>query len=199
MGFFWKFIRSGKFSASYVSLIIDVDPDCVDRKRNVWRTSFEELGMAMILLHDVEVLNQPKLGATKPAFREVVESLGYEPTLEYRPLRERMGLVMGQCVMGGHDGFSLDWGRYESNRTLIEISTAGLQVAAFVQASDGRLYGVEDKLSCYRSHPRFPTDGCFYDLMPKHVVMKPFIEAMRGCDEHRTDAFVSKWLKWVKR
>ena len=75
MGFFWKFTRSGKFSASYVSLIIDADPNCVDRKRNVWRTSFEELGMTMILLHDVEVLNQPKLGATKPAFRVVVESL----------------------------------------------------------------------------------------------------------------------------
>ena len=155
--------------------------------------------MAMILLHDIEVLNQPELGATKPAFRVVVESLGYEPTLEYRQLRERLGLVIGQCVMGRHDGFSPDWGRYESNRTLIEISTAELQVAAFVQASDGRLYGAEDKLSCYRSHPRFPTDGYFYDLMPKHVVMKPFIEAMRGCDEHRTDAFVSKWLKWVKR
>ena len=41
--------------------------------------------MAMILLHDIEVLNQPELGATKPAFRVVVESLGYEPTLEYRP------------------------------------------------------------------------------------------------------------------
>ena len=187
MGFFWKFTRSGKFSASYVSLIIDADPDCVDRKRNVWRTSFEELGMAMILLHDVEVLNQPKLGATKPAFRVVVESLGYEPTLEY------------QCVMGRHDGFSLDWGRYESDRTLIEISTTGLQVAAFVQASDGRLYGTEDKLSCYRSHRRFQTNGYFYDLMPKHVVMKPLIEAMRGCDTYRTDAFVTKWLKWVKR
>ena len=199
MGFFWKFTRSGKFSASYVSLIIDADPDCVDRKRNVWRTSFEELGMAMILLHDVEVLKQPKLGATKPAFRVVVESLGYEPTLEYRQLRERMGLVIGQCVMGRHDGFSLDWGRYESDRTLIEISTTGLQVAAFVQASDGRLYGTEDKLSCYRSHRRFQTNGYFYDLMPKHVVMKPLIEAMRGCDTYRTDAFVTKWLKWVKR
>ncbi len=101
--------------------------------------------------------------------------------------------------MGRHDGFSLDWGRYESDRTLIEISTTGLQVAAFVQASDGRLYGTEDKLSCYRYHRRFQTNGYFYDLMPKHIVMKSIIEAMKGSDEHRTDAFVTKWLKWVKR
>ena len=195
MGFFWKFTRSGKFSTSYVSLIIDVDPNSIDRNRKVWRTSFEELGMAMILLHDVEVLNQPKLGATKLAFRIVVESLGYEPTLEYRQLRERMGLVMRQCMMGRHDGFSLDWGRYESDRTLIEISTTELQVTAFVQASNGRLFGSEDKLSCYRAHPRFQKEGCFYDLKPKHIVMKPLIEAMRECDAHRTESFVSTWLK----
>jgi len=198
MGFFWKFTRSGKFSASYVSLIIDVDPDSIDRNRNVWKSSFEELGMVMLLLHDVEVLNQPELGATKPAFRVVVQSLGYEPTLEYEQQRERMGLVVGKSVMGRHDGVSLDWGRYDSNRTPVELSLDRLQVAAYVRASDGKLYGNEDKLSCYRTHCRFVSKGEYYDLMPKHVVMKPIIETMRCCDERRTELFVVKWLKWTR-
>ena len=198
MGFFWKFTRSGKFSASYISLILDVDPGSIDRGQNLWKTSFEELGMAMLLLHDVEVLNQPMLGATKPAFRVVVESLGYEPTLEYRQQRERMGLVLGKCVMGRHDGISLDWGRYESMRTPVGLSLHQLQVASFISASDGRLFGSEDKLSCYRTHHAFETKGEFYDLMPKHVVMKPIIETMKLCDLKRTEKFIAKWLKWIR-
>lgn len=93
MGFFWKFTRSGKWSNSYVSLIVDVCPSAYDMSHNQWTTSFEELGMVMLLLHDVEMLNQPTLGATKPAFKRVVESLGYEPTLNYIPQRHALSLV----------------------------------------------------------------------------------------------------------
>ena len=81
MGFYWKFTRSGKYSHSYISLIIDVEPSCIDKEKKLWKTSFEELEMFLVLLHDVEVINNPDLGATKPAFKEVVETLGYEPTL----------------------------------------------------------------------------------------------------------------------
>jgi len=199
MGFFWKFTRSGRISASYVSLIIDVDPPCFSRSTNSWITSFEELGMVMLLLHDVEVLNQPTLGATKPAFKVVVQSLGYEPTLLYRQQRERMGLVLGRSVMGRHSGEGLDWGRYSSARTPIMLDVSQLEVAAYVRASDGRLYGNEDKLSCYRSHAEFCNQGEFYDLMPKHVVMKNIVIAMKQCDVERTERFVTTWLKWVSQ
>lgn len=119
MGFFWKFTRSGRLSHSYVSLIIDADPTYVNKGANTWQTSFEELSMVMLLLHDVEVLNQPFLGTTKPAFKTVVQSLGYEPTLEYRQQRRQCGLVCGQSVMGRHSGGGLDWGRFDSQDTEI--------------------------------------------------------------------------------
>jgi len=200
MGFFWKFTRSGKISASYVSLILDVDPGSVDRTRYEWHTSFEELEMAMILLHDVEVLNQPLMGTTKKAFSAVVESLGYKPTLDYRQQREQLGLVFGKSVMGRHDGDPLDWGRFESFMTPITISLIGLDRAGFIRASDGhsRFSSYEDKLLCYRGHSDFVQEGEYYDLMPVHAVMKPFIEAMKRCDAERTETFVSEMLKWEK-
>lgn len=197
MGFFWKFTRSGRFSNSYVSLIIDADPTCVNRAANTWQTSFEELGMVMLLLHDVEVLNQPALGATKPAFKVVVQSLGYEPTLKYQQQRGQFGLVCGQSVMGRHGGLGLDWGRFASQRTPMTFDTTGLQVACYINASDGRLYGNEDKLSCYRGHQDFISKGEFYDLMPKHVVMNPIMTALKKVDEARADKFARNWLKWV--
>ena len=90
MGFFWKFTRSGRFSSSYVSLIIDADPGAVNKVAHTWQTSFEELEMVVLLLHDVEVLNQPNLGPTTQAFKVVVQSLGYEPTLEYKQQRQQL-------------------------------------------------------------------------------------------------------------
>ena len=197
MGFFWKFTRSGRLSHSYVSLIIDADPTYVNKGANTWQTSFEELSMVMLLLHDVEVLNQPFLGTTKPAFKTVVQSLGYEPTLEYRQQRRQCGLVCGQSVMGRHSGGGLDWGRFDSQDTPISLTTAGLQVACYIKASDGRLYGNEDKLSCYRQHPDFIGDGEFYDLMPKHIVMNPIMNALKSVDAARADKFARDCLKWV--
>ena len=197
MGFFWKFTRSGRYSSSYVSLIIDVDPVCVSRPAKIWQTSFEELCMVMILLHDVEVLNQPTMGATKPAFKVVVQSLGYQPTLLYEQHRHHLGIVCGQSVMGRHDGNGLDWGRYASNRTPMILGIDRLQVACFIQACNGRLYGNEDKLSCYRGHQDFINSGEFYDLMPKHVVMNPIMTAMKNVDAARTDKFARGWLKWA--
>ncbi len=198
MGFFWKFTRSGKYSHSYVSLIIDVDPICVNEDSKIWETSFEELGMVMLLLHDVEVLNQPELGATKPAFKDVVQSLGYKPTLKYRQLRHKLGLVCGQCIMGRHSGVGLDWGRFSMTETPIKLAIQGLQVACYINASDGRLYGSEDKLLCYRQHQDFSKSGMYYDLMPKHTVMNPIMRALLEEDFERADKFAQKWLKWKK-
>lgn len=197
MGFFWKFTRSGRFSNSYVSLIIDADPTCVNKFTRQWQTSFEELGMVMLLLHDVEVLNQPDLGATKPAFKVIVQALGYEPTLEYQQQRQRFNLVCGQSVMGRHGGSGLDWGRFSSRRTPMFLDISELQVACFIQASTGRLYGYEDKLSCYRHHPDFINTGEFYDLMPKHMVMKPIMTGMMKVDRVRADKFARNFLKWT--
>ena len=197
MGFFWKFTRSGRFSSSYVSLIIDADPTCVNKITRQWQTSFEELEMVMLLLHDVEVLNQPGLGTTKPAFREVVQSLGYEPTLAYRQQRQEFNLVCGQSVMGRHGGAGLDWGRFSSWCTPIFLDLSELQVACFIQASTGRLYGPEDKLSCYRQHPEFINTGEFYDLMPKYMVMKPIMTGMMKIDRNRADKFARTFLKWT--
>ena len=87
MAFYWKFTRSGKFSRSYISLILDATPDAVKRQKMIWQTSFEEVGMCLMLLQDVEVKNVPTLGPTKPAFRDVVRSLGYEPSVEYKEKR----------------------------------------------------------------------------------------------------------------
>ena len=155
------------------------------------------LSMAMILLHDVEVMNQPTLGTTKPAFKIVVQSLGYEPTLRYVQQRQQFGLVVGQCVMGRHSGNGLDWGRCASLDTPMEIDISGFRVAAYIRASDGRLYGDEDKLSCYRGHRDFCKDGEFYDLMPKHEVMNPIVTAMKATDAQRTEKFVRESLKWT--
>ena len=197
MGFFWKFTRSGRFSSSYVSLIIDADPGAVNKVAHTWQTSFEELEMVVLLLHDVEVLNQPNLGPTTQAFKVVVQSLGYEPTLEYKQQRQQLGLVCGQSVMGTHFGAGLDWGRFSSLQTPLTIDIAELQVAYFIRASDGRLYGNEDRLSCYRQHPDFTSCGEFYDLMPKHQVMNPIMTELMGVDRARADRFARDCLKWT--
>jgi len=201
MGFFWKFTRSGCYSRTYVSLIIDVVPDSMDLQRQIWHASFEELGNAMILLHDVEVLNQPTVGTTKPAFRNVVVGLGYEPTLQYRALRNQFGLVCGQASMGRYDGNGLDWGWCPTGSTPIDVNIAGFQYAKYVEATTGRICGwrgdTEDKLSCYRQHSAFAPIGTYYDLMPKHTVMDPIIRAMKAKDSSRTEAFIGNCLKWT--
>lgn len=197
MAFYWKFTRSGKYSARYISLIIDATPDAVEKQRMVWHTSFEELGMCLMLLQDVEVKNVPSVGPTKPAFRDVVRLLGYEPTIEYREQRERLNLVRGKCVMGRHDGEELDWGYYCSRKTPIDIDVTDLQVAGYIDARTGRLYGTEDKLACFRADPNFVADGFYYDLMPKHVVMIPFVRSMLAADLKRANTFFERYLKWV--
>ena len=199
MGFFWKFTRSGKYSSKYISLIIDVEPSCIDKNNNIWSTSFEELEMFLVLLHDVEVINNPDLGATKPAFKEVVETLGYEPTLEYKQLRNEFGLVKGQDTMGRHDGFPLDWGYYSNSKTPININIESLQIAGYINAKDGKLYAgsKEDKLSCYRHYPYFQYLGFYWDLMPKHIVMNPVVREMIRSDTIRANKFLVEELKWL--
>ena len=198
MAFYWKFTRSGKFSSRYISLIVDATPDAVERQRMVWHTSFEELGMCLMLLQDVEVKNVPSQGPTKPAFRDVVRSVGYEPSKAYVEQRNRFNLVKGKCVMGRHDGEELDWGYYSNVRTPIDIDITDLEVATFIDAKTGRLYGSEDKLSCFRSDPNFNQDGFYYDLMPRHVVMVPIVKSMIKCDEQRANNFFERFLRWQK-
>ena len=151
MAFYWKFTRSGKFSRSYISLILDATPDAVKRQKMIWQTSFEEVGMCLMLLQDVEVKNVPTLGPTKPAFRDVVRSLGYEPSVEYREKRNEFKLVKGKSTMGRHDGEALDWGYYSNRLTPIDIDISSLQVGVFIDAKTGKLCGSEDKLSCFRA------------------------------------------------
>ena len=198
MAFFWKFTRSGMYSRRYISLIVDATPDAMDYEAMVWRTSFEELGMFMILLQDVEVHNVPELGPTKPAFRDVVRSLGYEPSLNYETQRYNFKLVRGRCVMGRHGGPGEDWGFYGNKRTPISLSISDLQVASIVDANSGRRnsYDTEDKLSCFRNDPCFRSEGRYYDLMPKHVVMVPIVKRMLESDEARAVSFLCNFLKW---
>ena len=165
MTFYWKFTRSGRISSSYISLIIDATPDAINKDRHIWHTSFEEIGMCLILLHDVEVNNVPALGPTKPAFRDVVRKIGYEPSTEYCETRMRMGLVKGQSIMGRHNGSQLDWGYYNNKTTPIDVDVTDLQVAAFIDAKSGKLWNDgEDKLSCFRDDPNFVPTGIYYDL-----------------------------------
>lgn len=199
MGFFWKFTRSGKYSHSYISLIVDAEPSCIDKDKKLWKTSFEELEMFLVLLHDVEVINNPALGATKPAFKEVVEGLGYEPTTKYKELRNEFNLVKGKDTMGRHDGKPLDWGYYSNNKTPITINIESLQVAGFINAKDGKLFAGsrEDKLSCYREYPYFQYLGFYWDIMPKHIVMNPLVREMIRSDTKRANDFLIEQLKWL--
>ena len=198
MAFYWKFTRSGKFSRSYISLILDATPDAVKRQKMIWQTSFEEVGMCLMLLQDVEVKNVPTLGPTKPAFRDVVRSLGYEPSVEYKEKRNEFKLVKGKSTMGRHDGEALDWGYYSNRLTPIDIDISSLQAGVFIDAKTGKLYGSEDKLSCFRSDPNFRSEGFYFDLMPKHVVMIPMVKGLLATDAARANAFFEKHLKWKK-
>lgn len=199
MAFYWKFTRSGKFSRSYISLIVDATPDSINPERRIWHTSFEEIAMCLILLHDVEVNNVPSLGLTKPAFRDVVRRIGYEPSSEYRETRIKMGLVKGQSVMGRHGGSVLDWGYYNDKTTPIDVDIADFQVSAFINAEGGKLWNDgEDKLSCFRHHPDFVAAGIYYDLMPKHNVMEPLANYLLRKDANRANRFFENFLIWTK-
>lgn len=199
MGFFWKFTRSGAINRRYISLIIDVEPSCFDPQTNTWHTSFEELEMFLVLLHDVEVINNPGLGTTKEAFRRVVEMLGYEPTLAYVELRNNFNLVLGQEVMGRHNGQPLDFGYYGNPTTPIDIDVTGFEVQSFINAVNGRRnpWDEEDKLSCYRNIPGFQQTGFYWDYMPRHIVMNPLVSRMLIEDNLRTNEFLIDYLRWL--
>ena len=57
MGFFWKFTRCGKYCHSYISLIVDAEQSRIDKDKKIWKSSFEDLEMFLVLLHGVEVVN----------------------------------------------------------------------------------------------------------------------------------------------
>ena len=110
-GFYWKFTRSGRHNTRYA----------VNSDRRIWHTSFEEIEICLVLLHDVETCNVPSLGPTKPAFRDIVRSIGYEPSSLYKETRQEMYLVKGKDVMGRHDGVPLDWGCCNDRHTPIDV------------------------------------------------------------------------------
>lgn len=201
MGFYWKFTRSGKYSSKYISLIIDVVPSKIDVSKKVWNTTLEELENFLLLLHDVEVINNPSLGAMKPAFREVVQTLDYDSTLNYKEQRNALGLVCGKDVMGRHNGQPLDWGYCSDGQTPISLDISNLPIAGFINAVDGKLFkgSYEDKLSCYRKHQYFESKGLYWDLMPKHIVMNPIIKKMLSIDQNKTEEFILNQLKWIKK
>lgn len=205
MAFYWKFTRSGKLSKAYISLIVDATPDSINPECRIWHTSFEEIMMCLILLHDVETANMSSIALTKGSFRDAVHKIGYEPSSAYSEMRSTMGLVKDQCVMGRHNGAPLDWGYYGCRDTPIDLDITGLQVAGFVNAMDGKLSGKtwvrdkEDKLSCFRSDPNFIPTGMYYDLMPKHNVIIPLARHLLAKDAVRADCFFKNILKWTKR
>ena len=204
MAFYWKFTRSGKLSKDYISLIVDATPDSINPEHRIWHTSFEEIEMCLILLHDVETANMSSTALSKGSFSDAVQEIGYEPSSTYCEMRSTKGLVKGQSVMGRHTGFPLDWGYYGCRDTPIDLDITGLQVAGFVNAIDGKLCGKtwagnkEDKLSCFRSDPNFIPTGMYYDLMPKHNVIVPLARHLLETDATRANEFFTSVLKWTK-
>lgn len=200
MAFYWKFTRSGDFSDTYVSFIIDAPPDVIDREQKIWCTSFEEIEMFLVLLHDVETCNRPGLGPATPDFKKVVCSIGYEPSSEYKEMRHEMGLVQGQAAMGRHAGRMLDWGYCNNPTTRIDVDVSGFRHAGYIDAKSGkRSRDPEDKLSCFRGDPNFIPSGKYYDLMPIHEVMRPLANYLLAQDPDRANKFFVNVLKWSKR
>lgn len=204
MAFYWKFTRSGKLSKDYISLIVDATPDSINPEHRIWHTSFEEIEMCLILLHDVETMNKSSIALIKAPFRDFVSEIGYEPSSAYSEMRSTMGLVKGQCAMGRHNGSPLDWGYYGCRDTPIDLNITGLRLAGFVNAIDGKLSGktwawdTEDKLSCFRDHPNFIPTGMYYDLMPEHNVIVPLAKHLLETDAIRANEFFTSVLKWTK-
>lgn len=197
MGFFWKYTRSGMYSQTYISFIIDVLPSSIFREKGdyYWKTSFEELKAFLVLLQDVEVINNPSVGILKPDYAKYIRELRYEPTSEYKISGEEYRL--GYAVMGRHDGKPLPWGFVSDLRTPMIVKVTGLKYSAFPNAENGLIpYSREDKLQTFRSHYKFENAGVYWDYMPFHSCIIPFIKAMNSKSISSTSWFIENILKW---
>ena len=186
------------YSQSYISFIIDVLPSSYYQQngRLYWETSFEELECFLILLQDVEAINNPGVGITKPAYANFVSQLGYTATSSY--------VVSGnafQCstaVMGKHGGSPLPWGFINITTTPIILDITNFRISAFPNAITGKIaYHNDDKLLQYRLHPNFINSGNYWDYMPLHSCIIDIINSMKAVSYSRTDSFVKNILKWV--
>jgi hypothetical protein len=194
MSFYWKYSRNGYRSKTYKSFIIDVLPSSwsIVNNRYIWHTSFEELEAFLILLQDIEVINNPSMGATKPAYAQFVLQLGYTPTLNYSISGN--GFICGRAVIGRHSGSQLPWGFVSNTTSPMNVDVTGLKYDYVIPANPIRS---DDLLSHYRLHQSFQNVGNYWDYMPMHSVLINVITAMRSYDMQRTDLFVRTVLGWV--
>ena len=95
--------RYSRQTIPLVSIIIDVLPDSIVRQHEhiYWQTSFEELEAFLILLQDVEMLNHPAVGITKPQFAAVVVQLDYKTANGYSISGSHLHLSHG--IMGPNE------------------------------------------------------------------------------------------------
>lgn len=126
MSYYWKNSRSGKFSRTYESLIIDVLPNSwsIINNRKIWHTSFEELESFFILRQDIEVINNPTTWTTKIDYIQYVNQLGYSPSTIYSVLGGKF--VLGQAQIGRHSGIPLPWGFISDLTTPIDLDVTNL-------------------------------------------------------------------------
>jgi len=198
MGYYWKYTRSGRFSRGYISFIIDVLPNSISNfNGNVyWQTSIEEIEAFLILLQDVEVLNNPSLGIQKPAFAQVVRSLGFNPTGAYKISGQKY--VYSHAVMGTHSGSPLPWGYICLTHNPISVNITGLLYSAFPNSNNGQIpFHSDDKLVVFRNHPDFISQGQYWDYMPMHSCLNTFINALLMADRNRALLFITNVLKWI--
>lgn len=195
MGFFWKFSRNGWKSRTYQSYIIDVLPSSFTRinGKKIWKTSFEELEVFLILLQDIEVRNNPKLGATKPDFDKFVRQLGYKATTNY----EISGIkhILGEAVIGRHNGSPLPWGYYSNKATPITVDVTNLKYDYVVSFNSAK---GKDMLQHYVDHAKFESNGDYWDYMPMHSCLLDIVDAIKKCDNKRAEKFLLDVLKWER-
>lgn len=198
MAFYWKYTRSGMYSTTYLSFIIDVLPTYVNRVGGslFWETSFEELESFLILLQDIEAINNPVANITKPNYANFVTQLGYTATNTYTV--QGSNFYIGTAIMGKHTGRPLPWGYVDIKTTPITLDVTGIKCSAFPNASNGLIPNhTDDKLLTFRNHTSFVNTGSYWDYMPLHSCIVMIINEMKKVNANRTDLFVKNILKWV--
>ncbi len=197
--FYWKFTRNGKYSKKYISLVLDWHQSYVDDLK--LKCSFDECKQMLLLIQDVEYLNglqNSSSGVQKPAYRSVVNSIGYDTTADYLEQRQNFNLVKGQMILGNHRGNPLDYGKSTNeNSPEIVLDIIKLQVKFYIDAQAENNSNF-DKLKAYRNDIDFVNDGRYFDLMPKHSCLVEIIEKMKSFNHEETENFLINTLKWIK-
>ena len=195
--FFWKFTRSGKYSSRYISLIIDFHDSNINGRYLI--SNFEECKDILLLIHDVETLNGLRnysSGLEKRPFQDQVNRLGYSASSSYTQQRFNFDLVLGQMTLGTHGGTPLDYGISNKKGSNILLDKNNLKISMMIKAETGIIYGVEDKLKAYRSHPLYINNGYYFDLMPMHNCIVEIVSQMMAYNAVETKNFLENVLKW---